>query len=106
MHSRIALVRASGGRFISSMTACVTCSRFSMIIGFGLRGRKMQEVEEVKEVEEVEERKNRPGANGWARFYPLLPLPPLLPSLPFTSLPLRLLYLGVVEIPPAGFLIA
>src|SRR6202521_235033 len=58
MDSRIFLVRASGVRFISSSTACVTCSRFSIIIGLKLQGK---EVKEVEEVEEVKERKNRPG---------------------------------------------
>src|ERR1700722_18968738 len=38
MHSKISLVRASGVRFISSSTACVTCSRFSMIMGPTLCG--------------------------------------------------------------------
>src|SRR4029077_1032419 len=85
MDSRISLVRASGVRFISSRTACVTCSRPSIIIGFDLQGEEVQEMEEVEEVKEVEERKNRPDANGCARFYPLLPLlpsPPLLPQSP------------------------
>src|ERR1700674_204914 len=84
MDSRISLVRASGVRFISSSAACVTCSRFSIIISFGLRGKEVEEVEEVKE---VEDRKNRPDANECEKFYPLFPLPPLLPLLPFCFKP-------------------
>src|SRR6202790_1303838 len=66
MDSRISLRRASRVRFISSSTACVTCSRFSIIIGFGLR---RKEVEEGKEEMEVEERKNRQRGSQPACFF-------------------------------------